>query len=51
MLEFDMLSGEFVDEELAEAEAEDRWSPTVELYAELRLLTVDEAERQSNGRA
>lgn len=51
MLEFDMLSGEFIEDEIAEAEAAGRWSPTVELYAELRLLTVEEAERQSSGRA
>jgi hypothetical protein len=45
MLEFDMLIGEFVDEAVAEAEG-GQWSPTAELYAELRLLTVDEAEAE-----
>lgn len=49
MLEFDIPSGEFVDEAIAEAEA-GQWSPRAELYAELRLLTVDEAEAECNWR-
>jgi hypothetical protein len=48
MLEFDMLTGEFLDEDGEDgAEADTaQWSPTAELYAELRLLSVEEAEAE-----
>jgi hypothetical protein len=48
MLEYDMLTGEFLDEDDAEADTA-KWSPTAELYAELRLLSVDEAEAERRG--
>jgi hypothetical protein len=49
MIEFDMMTGEFLDEDIAERGA-GHWSPTAELYAELRLLTVEEAEAERQGR-
>jgi hypothetical protein len=48
MLEYDMLTGEFLDEDGAQADTA-QWSPTAELYAELRLLSVEEAEAERRG--
>ena len=46
MFELDMVTGEFADEPREELRRQPEWTPTVEMYAELRLLTVEEAEAQ-----
>ena len=50
MLEFDMLTGEFIDDDRsAPADAEHR-NRMREPYPQLGLLSVEEAEAERNGR-
>jgi hypothetical protein len=50
MFEFDMLTGEFLDDDTSAPAGIERREPMLEPWLELRLLSVDEAEAARLGR-
>ena len=50
MLEYDMLSGEFLDDDASAPAGPEHREPMRGAWLELRLLSVEEAEAERSGR-